>query len=168
MTSAAPYQPQRHSRSEHVPIRHQRYHVRLWGDAAYADMHLELLALMQRFELCYPLADHRPEAWLAPQLLPAARPAALPAASPGADLVLRDDAVLTLEQEVLALSAQPKFIHELVTTAMEQGRIIDPTDGPGGHASISELPLHAPRLVDRKSTRLNSSHPSLSRMPSSA
>ena len=34
MTSAAPYQPQRHSRSEHVPIRHQRYHVRLWGDAA--------------------------------------------------------------------------------------------------------------------------------------
>ena len=63
--------------------------LRLWGDAAYADMHLELLALMQRFELCYPLADHRPEAWLAPQLLPAARPAALPAASPGADLVLR-------------------------------------------------------------------------------
>ncbi len=32
--SAAPYQPQRASRSEFLPIRHQRYHVRLWGDAA--------------------------------------------------------------------------------------------------------------------------------------
>ncbi len=33
----------------------------------------------------------------------------------GADLVLREDAVLTLEQEVLALTAQPKFIHEMFT-----------------------------------------------------
>ncbi len=34
MTSAAPYQPQRPSRSEHIPIRQQRYHVRLWGDTS--------------------------------------------------------------------------------------------------------------------------------------
>jgi hypothetical protein len=50
---------------------------RLWCDSAYADMQPELLALMQRFELCYLLADSRPEAWLAPQLLPATKPGAL-------------------------------------------------------------------------------------------
>ena len=33
-SSATPYQPRRASRSEYLPIRHQRYHVRLWGDAA--------------------------------------------------------------------------------------------------------------------------------------
>lgn len=33
----------------------------------------------------------------------------------GARLVLREDAVLTLDQEVLALTAQPKFIHEMFT-----------------------------------------------------
>lgn len=33
----------------------------------------------------------------------------------GAHLVLRDDAVLLLHQEVLALTAQPKFIHEMFT-----------------------------------------------------
>ena len=33
-SSAAPYQPQRASRSEYLALRHQRYHVRLWGDAA--------------------------------------------------------------------------------------------------------------------------------------
>lgn len=33
----------------------------------------------------------------------------------GAHLVLREDAVLTLDQEVLAMTAQPKFIHEMFT-----------------------------------------------------
>jgi internalin A len=50
---------------------------RLWRDSKYAEMHLELVALMQRFELCYALPDSRPETWLAPQLLPPAKPAAL-------------------------------------------------------------------------------------------
>ena len=34
MPSVAPYQPLRPSRSETLAIRHQRYHVRLWGNAA--------------------------------------------------------------------------------------------------------------------------------------
>jgi internalin A len=50
---------------------------RLWRDSVYADMHPELLALMQRFELCYVVADSAPRTWLAPQLLPPARPTAL-------------------------------------------------------------------------------------------
>ena len=50
---------------------------RLWLDGAYADMHPELLALMQRFELCYELRDSKPATWLAPQLLPPAKPAGL-------------------------------------------------------------------------------------------
>ena len=51
---------------------------RLWRDSVYADMHPELLALMQRFELCYELGDSKPPTWLAPQLLPPAKPASLP------------------------------------------------------------------------------------------
>jgi internalin A len=50
---------------------------RLWRDSVYVDMQPELLALMQRFELCYLLADSKPQTWLAPQLLPPAKPAAL-------------------------------------------------------------------------------------------
>src|SRR4030095_1483196 len=46
---------------------------RLWQDSVYADMHPELLALMQRFELCYELQDSNPPTWLAPQLLPPAQ-----------------------------------------------------------------------------------------------
>ena len=34
MTAAPAYQALRLSRSEHLPVRHQRYHVRLWGDRA--------------------------------------------------------------------------------------------------------------------------------------
>ena len=36
MPSATPYQPLRPSRSEALAIRQQRYHVRLWGNAASA------------------------------------------------------------------------------------------------------------------------------------
>ena len=32
---------------------------RLWRDSVYADMHPELLALMQRFELCYELSGQQ-------------------------------------------------------------------------------------------------------------
>ncbi|HYN05752.1 MAG TPA: COR domain-containing protein, partial [Vicinamibacterales bacterium] len=50
---------------------------RVWRDSVYAEMHPELLALMQNFELCYLLADARPPTLLAPQLLPPAKPNAL-------------------------------------------------------------------------------------------
>jgi internalin A len=64
---------------------------RLWRDSEYAEMHPELLALMQRFELCYLLLDSTPPTWLAPQLLPPGKPAMLTdwARSDGSDLVLR-------------------------------------------------------------------------------
>ncbi len=62
---------------------------RLWRDSVYADMHPELLALMQRFELCYALADSQPQTWLAPQLLPPAKPIALSDWGKPEDLVLR-------------------------------------------------------------------------------
>ena len=60
---------------------------RVWATPDYADLHVELLALMEKFELCYALADVR-DTWLAPQLLSPSRPEALDAwAGPG-DLVL--------------------------------------------------------------------------------
>ena len=62
---------------------------RLWPDSVYADMHPELLALMQKFELCYELRDSKPQTWLAPQLLPPAKPAALADWGSPEDLVLR-------------------------------------------------------------------------------
>ena len=62
---------------------------RLWHDSVYADMHPELLALMQRFELCYELQDSKPPTWLAPQLLPPAKPQELADWSQPEDLVLR-------------------------------------------------------------------------------
>ena len=62
---------------------------RLWKDSVYARMHLELLALMQKFELCYELRDSQPQTWLAPQLLPAERPASLAESGKPEDLVLR-------------------------------------------------------------------------------
>lgn len=61
---------------------------RLWHDSHYADMHPELLALMQSFELCYELPDSLPPAWLAPQLLPPGRPPVLSDWSRSGDLVL--------------------------------------------------------------------------------
>lgn len=62
---------------------------RLWQDSQYAEMHLELLTLMQKFELCYPLPDIRPNTWLAPQLLPPSKPNQLGQWEQAGDLVLR-------------------------------------------------------------------------------
>ena len=62
---------------------------RLWRDSVYADMHPELLALMQRFELCYELKDSNPPTWLAPQLSPPAKPNELADWGKPEDLVLR-------------------------------------------------------------------------------
>ncbi len=61
----------------------------LWQRADYVDMQPELLALMKKFELCYELADAQPTAWLATQLLPAARPDAMQNWVHTDDLVLR-------------------------------------------------------------------------------
>jgi Leucine-rich repeat (LRR) protein len=63
--------------------------ARVWRDSKYAHMHPELLTLMQNFQLCYELRDLRPETWLAPQLLPAAKPATLAGWSKPGDLVVR-------------------------------------------------------------------------------
>ena len=52
-------------------------------------MHLELLALMQKFELCYLLPDTEPKHWLAPQLLPPSKPTELIDWHKVGDLVLR-------------------------------------------------------------------------------
>ncbi|MFI3217504.1 MAG: COR domain-containing protein [Methylococcales bacterium] len=62
---------------------------RLWQDSDYADMHPELLALMEKFELCYLLPDSTPKKWLAPQLLPPSKPTELNDWAEVGDLVLR-------------------------------------------------------------------------------
>ncbi len=62
---------------------------RVWQESLYADMHPELLALMQKFELCYPLPDAGLETWLVPQLLPPSKPFALNGWEKAGDLVLR-------------------------------------------------------------------------------
>ncbi|MFA5922385.1 MAG: COR domain-containing protein [Methylococcaceae bacterium] len=63
--------------------------MRVWRDPEYANMHLELLALMQKFELCYRLPDTPCDAWLAPQLLPPSKPAVLSDWQQPGDLTLR-------------------------------------------------------------------------------
>lgn len=50
---------------------------RIWADDRYSDQHEELLALMEKFELCYKLPDEKTETWLAPQLLSVLQPDAL-------------------------------------------------------------------------------------------
>lgn len=62
---------------------------RLWQDSEYADMHLELITLMQKFELCYQLPDQPGNHWLAPQLLSPSKPAILSGWAEPGDLVLR-------------------------------------------------------------------------------
>ena len=60
---------------------------RLWAESRYADMHDELLGLMEKFELCYELPA-RGE-WLAPQLLSPSKPKDLGSWARPSDLVLR-------------------------------------------------------------------------------
>ncbi len=62
---------------------------RLWKDSEYADLHPELLALMQKFELCYSLPDTKPENWIVPQLLLPSKPAVFNGWGKPGDLVLR-------------------------------------------------------------------------------
>ncbi len=60
---------------------------RVWATSDYADMHPELLTLMEKFELCYRLADVG-NAWLAPQLLSPSMPTPLNNWEESGDLVL--------------------------------------------------------------------------------
>lgn len=87
---------------------------RLWHDAHYADLHPELLALMQSFELCYELPDCRPPAWLAPQLLPPGKPSVL------SDWTRTDDLVLGYHYEFL-----PKGIISRLTVRLNRF-VLDP------------------------------------------
>jgi hypothetical protein len=61
---------------------------RIWAHSTYGDLHPELLALMEKFELCYKLNDHQKETWLAPQLLSPSTPAAVQVWPQSDDLVL--------------------------------------------------------------------------------
>ncbi|GJL69064.1 MAG: Rab family protein [Nitrospirales bacterium] len=60
---------------------------RVWATSEYANMHPELLALMEKFELCYALRDQG-DTWLAPQLLSPSVPPALEGWAKLGDLVL--------------------------------------------------------------------------------
>jgi len=68
---------------------------RIWALSTYGDLHPELLALMEKFELCYKLADQQIETWLAPQLLSPSTPEALK------DWPQADDLVLTYQYDFL-------------------------------------------------------------------
>ncbi len=63
--------------------------ARIWSDSIYADKHLELRALMTKFELCYLLRDTTPMTWLAPQLLQPSKPENLKKWEKPGDLVIR-------------------------------------------------------------------------------
>jgi hypothetical protein len=67
----------------------------IWANSTYGELHPELLALMEKFELCYKLADQQIETWLAPQLLSPSTPEALQ------DWPQADDLVLTYQYDFL-------------------------------------------------------------------
>ncbi|MCS5694427.1 leucine-rich repeat domain-containing protein, partial [Cyanobium sp. FGCU-6] len=69
--------------------------ARIWADSTYAEMHPELLALMERFELCYKLLDQKTDTWLTPQLLSPSAPEAF------ANWAQADDLVLTYQYDFL-------------------------------------------------------------------
>ena len=68
---------------------------RIWAQSTYRDLHPELLALMEKFELCYKLADQPTETWLATQLLSPSTPKAVQ------DWPQPDDLVLTYQYDFL-------------------------------------------------------------------
>jgi Leucine-rich repeat (LRR) protein len=67
----------------------------IWAHSTYSDLHPELLALMEKFELCYKLSDQPTDTWLAPQLLSPSTPEALK------DWPQADDLVLTYQYDFL-------------------------------------------------------------------
>ncbi len=77
---------------EGVKDAHGRFTVtdcdRIWESSGYSDMQPELLALMEKFEICYRLADSDPARWIAPQLLSPSAPPELDVSKRAGDLVL--------------------------------------------------------------------------------
>jgi internalin A len=69
--------------------------ARIWADSSYAEMHPELLALMEKFELCYKLPDQRQDNWIMPQLLSPSAPEVF------ANWAKADDLVLTYQYDFL-------------------------------------------------------------------
>ena len=69
--------------------------ARIWADSTYAEMHPELLALMEKFELCYKLPDQKTDTWLTPQLLSPSAPDAF------VNWAQTDDLVLTYQYDFL-------------------------------------------------------------------
>jgi len=55
----------------------QRDLATVWAADCYTNQHKELLALMEKFELCYKLSGEKTETWLTPQLLSVLQPDAL-------------------------------------------------------------------------------------------
>jgi|694.fasta_scaffold18477_2 Leucine-rich repeat (LRR) protein len=68
---------------------------RIWAHSTYRGLHPELLALMEKFELCHKFADQPIETWLAPQLLSPYTPEAVQ------DWPQPDDLVLTYQYDFL-------------------------------------------------------------------
>lgn len=68
---------------------------RIWAHSSYRDLHPELLALMEKFELCHKFADQPIKTWLAPQLLSPYTPEAVQ------DWPQPDDLVLTYQYDFL-------------------------------------------------------------------
>jgi Leucine-rich repeat (LRR) protein len=68
---------------------------RIWAHSIYEEMHPELLALMEKFELCYKLPDQLPDTWLSPQLLSPSAPELFK------DWAKPDDLVLFYEYDFL-------------------------------------------------------------------
>ena len=67
----------------------------IWAHSTYRELHPELLALMEKFELCYKLSDQPTDTWLAPQLLSPSTPEDLK------DWPHADDLVLTYQYDFL-------------------------------------------------------------------
>ena len=76
---------------EQVKLRQGRFSSidcdRIWGGCEWEAKQGELLSLMEKFELCYPLRDTEPEQWLLPQLLSPSAPRGLNKEACSGDLV---------------------------------------------------------------------------------
>ena len=96
---------------ERVKARRGRFTLadcdRLWSDRGYADMEVELRALMVRFELCYQLPDMGEETWLVPQHLSPSKPTTL------SDWAQPGDLMLTYRYEFLPRGLVSRLIVRL-------------------------------------------------------
>ena len=98
---------------------------RLWLEPTYADRDLELLGLMERFTLCYRLADSREATWLAPQLLSPSKPGVL------ADWPSPSDLVLSFRYSFLPRGLVSRLMVRL-------NRFVKRIDHSWGHGTVFE------------------------------